>query len=219
MNKLLFLVSSNGGLLKFVYSCIEKGILSDYIISAVVADRNCGAYQFAKKKDLNCCIVKYDKHNREQLLSTMRDIEFDIAITTFYKLLDADIVNSFVGKLINVHPSLLPAFPGGLNASEVALKYGVKFLGTTIHFIDEGIDTGEIISQSVMPVEEDMSVDIVLDNQFRSWCLSLLNVLIRRVNEGAVDKARNYQNSSFNPQLCIDTDCINEEFWSELKNA
>jgi len=219
MNRILFLVSGNGGLLKFVFLCIEKQILPNYLISMVIADRECNAFDFAVKKGLNSRIVTYDSNCRTQLLYEMKSNEFDVAITTIYKLLDPDIVNSFDKKLINVHPSLLPAFPGGLNAGKVALKAGVKFLGTTVHYVDEGVDTGEIIAQSIMPIKENSDEIVVFNHHYQSWCLNLLNVLLLRVNCSAVSASNAYMDTLFNPPLSFDTAVFDDEFWSEIRNG
>jgi phosphoribosylglycinamide formyltransferase-1 len=217
MKKILFLVSRNGGLLKFIYSCIEKSILPGFEISCIIADRNCGGYEFAAEKKIPCRIVEYNENDRKSLLSVLSSFDFDFCITTFAKIIDRDIVSRFEGKLINVHPSLLPAFAGLFKATEKALAHGVKFIGTTVHYVDEGADTGEIIAQSIMPVTENLSVEAALDSQFRSWCLNLLNVLIRKTDNGISDKISIYQNVIFNPNLCFDTECFDENFWSEIK--
>jgi phosphoribosylglycinamide formyltransferase-1 len=219
MKKLLFLVSRDGGLLKFMKLCIEKGILPGFMICNVIADRNCGGYDYAMRKGIPCQIVDYNKNDRKSLLHAISDIDFDYCITTFAKIIDRDIVNRYEGALINVHPSLLPAFAGIRNATDKALESGVKFVGTTVHYVDEGADTGEIIAQSVMPVDSNRSDEAILDNQFRSWCLNLLNVLIRLTDENAIDKATVFQSSTFNPPLCFETDKFDDTFWSEIKNA
>jgi phosphoribosylglycinamide formyltransferase-1 len=67
------------------------------------------------------------------------------------RLLSAEFVAAYRGRILNIHPSLLPAFPG-LHAPRQALEYGVKFTGCTVHFVDEGLDSGPIIAQRVVPV-------------------------------------------------------------------
>jgi phosphoribosylglycinamide formyltransferase-1 len=70
------------------------------------------------------------------------------------RVLKSTFIKSFHNKIINIHPSLLPAFPG-LEAWKQALEYGVKFTGCTVHFVDEGVDSGPIILQAVVPVLPD----------------------------------------------------------------
>ncbi len=71
----------------------------------------------------------------------------------YMRILQAPMLNAFKNRIINIHPSLLPAFPG-LKAQKQALEYGVKFTGCTVHFVDQGIDTGKIISQRVVPIKK-----------------------------------------------------------------
>ncbi|NLS44751.1 MAG: phosphoribosylglycinamide formyltransferase [Firmicutes bacterium] len=74
-----------------------------------------------------------------------------LVLAGFMRLLGKNFLNEFKDRIINIHPSLLPAFRG-LNAQKQALEYGVKYTGCTVHFIDEGMDTGSIIDQRVVPV-------------------------------------------------------------------
>ncbi len=77
-----------------------------------------------------------------------------VCLAGFMRILTADFVRAFAGRILNVHPSLLPAFPG-LHAQRQALAYGVKLAGATVHFVDDGVDTGPIVLQSSVPVQPD----------------------------------------------------------------
>ncbi|MDH4199531.1 MAG: phosphoribosylglycinamide formyltransferase [Spirochaetia bacterium] len=81
-----------------------------------------------------------------------------IVCAGYMRILKKNILESFKGKIINIHPSLLPAFPG-LNAQKQALNHGVKISGCTVHFVDEGVDTGPIILQTAVEVKDTDSVD------------------------------------------------------------
>jgi phosphoribosylglycinamide formyltransferase-1 len=74
-----------------------------------------------------------------------------VCLAGYVRILTAPFVQHFAGRLLNVHPSLLPAFPG-LHAQRQALAYGVKVAGATVHFVDEGVDTGPIVLQAAVPV-------------------------------------------------------------------
>jgi phosphoribosylglycinamide formyltransferase-1 len=76
-----------------------------------------------------------------------------ICLAGFMRILSPRLVGHFKGRIFNIHPSLLPSFPG-LKVQRKALKYGVKFSGATVHFVDEGVDTGPIIVQAVVPILE-----------------------------------------------------------------
>jgi phosphoribosylglycinamide formyltransferase 1 len=75
-----------------------------------------------------------------------------VALAGFMRLLSPTFLAAFSGKVVNIHPSLLPAFPG-LHAQRQALRYGVRYSGCTVHFVDDGTDTGPIIAQRVVPVD------------------------------------------------------------------
>lgn len=81
-----------------------------------------------------------------------------VCLAGYMRLVGPVMLEAFPNKIINIHPALLPSFPG-LHGQEQALEYGVKFSGCTVHFVDEGIDTGPIIIQAVVPVLEDDTAD------------------------------------------------------------
>jgi phosphoribosylglycinamide formyltransferase-1 len=107
-----------------------------------------------------------------------------VCLAGFMRILGADVVQRLRGRLINIHPSLLPAFPG-LRAQRQALDHGVKVAGVTVHFVDEGVDTGPIIAQAGVPVldddtEESLSERILAEEH------RLYPEVIRRFAEGRV---------------------------------
>jgi phosphoribosylglycinamide formyltransferase 1 len=77
-----------------------------------------------------------------------------VCLAGFMRILSPAFVQALAGRLVNIHPSLLPAFPG-LHAQQQALEHGVKVAGVTVHFVDEGVDTGPIIAQASVPVRDD----------------------------------------------------------------
>jgi phosphoribosylglycinamide formyltransferase-1 len=77
-----------------------------------------------------------------------------VCLAGYMRLLSAGFVAHFAGRLLNIHPSLLPAFPG-LHPQRQALAHGVRVSGATVHFVDEGVDTGPVVLQAVVPVEPD----------------------------------------------------------------
>jgi phosphoribosylglycinamide formyltransferase-1 len=81
-----------------------------------------------------------------------------VCLAGFMRLLSPYFVAAFSNRILNIHPSLLPAFPG-LEAQRQALEYGVKFSGCTVHFVDENLDAGPIVAQAVVPVRDDDTPD------------------------------------------------------------
>ncbi len=100
-----------------------------------------------------------DEAMRDWLLE--RGVEL-VVLAGYMQLLSPDFLSAFPGRVINVHPALLPAFPG-LNAVEQAIEYGVKVFGVTIHFVDEGIDTGPVILQRAVELPWARDAKTVLD--------------------------------------------------------
>ncbi len=96
---------------------------------------------FKNKEEYNRSLIKLLKETKIQL----------VVLAGYMRLLSPSVVGAFPNKIINIHPSLLPAFPG-LNAQKQALDYGVKYTGCTVHFVDKEMDTGPIIGQKVVPV-------------------------------------------------------------------
>ena len=95
----------------------------------------------------------------QAMLDLLEDYKVDgILLAGYMRILPPSFVQAYRGKILNIHPSLLPAFKG-LHAQQQALLGGVKYTGCTVHFVDEGMDTGPIIVQAVVPVYEDDTVD------------------------------------------------------------
>ncbi len=89
------------------------------------------------------------------MVAALREARVDlICLAGYMRLLSPYFVAAFPRRILNIHPSLLPSFPG-LESQRQALEYGVKFAGCTVHFVDENLDAGPIILQAVVPVEDD----------------------------------------------------------------
>jgi phosphoribosylglycinamide formyltransferase-1 len=109
-----------------------------------------------------------------------------VVLAGFMELLDRDFVRRFRGRLINVHPSLLPAFPG-VRAIEQALEYGVKVMGVTVHFVDEGVDSGPVILQEAFELPLSYSRDIgEIEERVHEIEHELLPRAVRLLARGAV---------------------------------
>ncbi len=85
-----------------------------------------------------------------------------IVLAGFMRILTSFFVNNYKHRIINLHPALLPSFPG-IHSAKQALDYGVKITGVTVHFVDDGVDTGPIILQSVVPIDDSDSEDSLLE--------------------------------------------------------
>ena len=112
-----------------------------------------------------------------------RDIEL-VVLAGYMQLLSDAFLGRFPGRVINVHPALLPAFPG-LHAVEQALEYGVKVFGVTVHFVDDGVDTGPVILQRAVELPDARNADEVLE-RLHPMEHELLPEAVRLIARGAV---------------------------------
>lgn len=99
--------------------------------------------------------TRTDPEMEHRLIRSLKEKGADLLVLAgFMRMIKDDLLDAFPGSIINIHPSLLPAFPG-LAAWRQALEYGVKITGCTVHFVDKGMDTGKIILQRAVPVLDD----------------------------------------------------------------
>jgi phosphoribosylglycinamide formyltransferase-1 len=95
----------------------------------------------------------------QEVVAALKEAQVDlVCLAGFMRILSPVFIRAFPGRILNIHPALLPAFPG-LDAQKQALDYGVKFTGCTVHIVDEGMDTGPIVLQAVVPVLDDDTVE------------------------------------------------------------
>lgn len=135
------------------------GKLNAEIVMVVSDVETAGILDRAKERGLPAKFVapgkfrtKLDEVAEKEYIAAMQAAGVEwIVLAGFMRILKGDFLRAFEGKVINIHPSLLPSFPG-LEAWKQALDYGVKYTGCTVHFVDSGIDTGAIIAQRTVPV-------------------------------------------------------------------
>lgn len=158
MTKLAVLCSGRGSDLQSIIDAIDNGELQAKI-SVVITDKpNVMALTRAEKAGIkNICVDRKKFASRAnfeaEILQNLEGIDL-VVLAGFMRILSPEFVKKFAGRLINIHPSLLPAFPGA-HAHRDVLAYGVKVSGCTVHFVDEGTDSGPIILQSAVEVFDD----------------------------------------------------------------
>ena len=143
---LAILISGNGSNMLNILDACEKNILSSNVKVVITNNKNSKGIQAAKKKTKVCVINEIEMTMFEAKLNKIlitEKVNF-ICLAGFMKMLSKKFVNNWDRKIINIHPSLLPSFPG-LNPVKQALDKGVKYTGCTIHFVDEGMDTGRLL--------------------------------------------------------------------------
>ena len=157
---LAVLVSGNGSNLQAIIDQIEAGKINARIVCVV--SNNPDAFAITRDSQHHIPVIVHENRgfaNRREydaaLVKILQSHEVKLIILAgFMRILSDVMVSAFPNAIINIHPALLPAFPG-LHAQQQAIDYGVRFSGCTVHFVDCGTDTGPIILQSIVPVEQD----------------------------------------------------------------
>src|SRR3990170_3690264 len=158
------LVSGSGTNLQSIIDAIEAG-RCDASIKIVVSNRpDAFALERAKKHGIATAVIRVkDFPEREafdaEVLRILRENGVElIVLAGFMRIISRVLLDAYHMKIMNIHPSLLPSFPG-LDVQKAALDYGVKFSGCTVHFVDSGLDSGPIIIQAVVPVKDEDTVE------------------------------------------------------------
>ena len=129
--------------------------------------------------------TKLDEQAEQAFVKRLAEAEVDlIVLAGFMRILKGDFLRAFANRVINIHPSLLPAFPG-LEAWKQALDYGVKVTGCTVHFVDQGIDSGPILGQETVPVLEGDTA-ATLHERVQQAERSLYPKVVRALAEGRI---------------------------------
>ncbi|MGA1862361.1 phosphoribosylglycinamide formyltransferase [Deferribacter thermophilus] len=169
MKRLAILLSGRGSNFRAIYEAISNGDISNAEIALVISDKKeAKGLIFAKEKGLDARFVNpKDFESREEfdkyIVDLLRGKEIDlVCLAGFMRVITPYFVSAYRNRIINIHPSLLPSFPG-LNAQKQALEYGVKITGCTVHFVDEKVDHGPIIIQAAVPVLENDTVETLSD--------------------------------------------------------
>ena len=158
------LVSGRGSNLQAVLDRIADGYLP-LEIGVVISDK-ADAYALERAANVSIktvvvarkeCVSKEEFEDKIHAALVEAGCEL-VVLAGFMRILSGNFVSKWHNKIINIHPALLPSFPG-LDGQGQALEYGVKFTGCTVHFVDEGTDTGPIILQKVVPVLDDDTHD------------------------------------------------------------
>ena len=160
------LVSGGGTNLQAIMDAMDAGKITNATLEVVISNKkDAYALERAKNKGIEAVAVSpKDYETRDEfnkaLLETIDSYDLDlIVLAGFLVVLPAELVQKYENKIINIHPSLIPSFCGdgfyGLKVHEKALERGVKITGATVHFVDEGTDTGPIIKQKAVEVKSD----------------------------------------------------------------
>jgi phosphoribosylglycinamide formyltransferase-1 len=154
------LISGRGSNMVAIADGIAKGEIAGAEIVLVISDQPeaAGLRMAAARGLLTCAIARGERSRSEhdaEIVAKLRAHEVDlVCLAGYMRVLSQEFVSAYRLRILNIHPSLLPAFPG-LAAQQQALEHGVKWTGCTVHFVDESLDGGPIIAQAIVPVMDD----------------------------------------------------------------
>ena len=157
------LVSGRGSNLQAFVDAINSDRLVAKIGVVIADNPEANALRRVAGLNIPTAVVERKKYATKQAFEAAIIEQLDlhhvelVLLAGFMRILSPQFINRFPTRIMNIHPALLPAFPG-LDAQQQALDYGVKVSGATVHFVDEGMDSGPIILQEAVPVEEDDNV-------------------------------------------------------------
>jgi phosphoribosylglycinamide formyltransferase 1 len=158
-HRLGILLSGRGSNFLAIADHIERGTLANAEIAVVISNRaDAPGIEAARQRGLKACVIEANGRKRsdhdQEIISTLREHQVElVCLAGYMRLLSAGFVQAFPERILNIHPSLLPAF-AGLDAQRQALEYGVQVAGCTVHLVDEQLDHGVIVLQKVVPVLE-----------------------------------------------------------------
>jgi phosphoribosylglycinamide formyltransferase 1 len=156
LKKLGILLSGRGSNFEAIADSVKAGRLHAKIAIVISNRADAPGLELAKQRGLNTVLIPSKGRVREEhdaeVVAALKQAQVDlICLAGYMRLLSPDFIRAFPNRIINIHPSLLPAFPG-MDAQKQALEYGVKVTGCTVHFVDEHLDHGAIILQKTVPV-------------------------------------------------------------------
>ncbi len=170
MLKLAVFGSGSGTNAQAIIDAVEAGTLNAEIKCILSDVEDAFILERARKHNIpaihfDCAPfkTKLDGEAEEMVLQILKahDVAF-IALAGFMRIVKNGLLNAYAGRMVNIHPSLLPSFPG-LDSGKQAFDYGVKFTGCTVHFVDAGVDTGTIINQKCIAIEDTDTLERMME--------------------------------------------------------
>ncbi len=162
--RLAILISGRGSNMAALIDAAQSEKIPHSEVAVVISDQTSAAgLQKAKDCGIETLIIKRSGRSREEhdreIIAALRQRQIDlVCLAGYMRILSSDFIEAYRGRILNIHPSLLPSFTG-LEAQKQALDHGVKVAGCTVHFVDETLDGGPIIAQRMVSVREDDTVE------------------------------------------------------------
>lgn len=158
--KIGILISGRGSNMVALVDAVKSGEIPGSEIAVVISDKpDAEGLEKAKKRGVETAVIERRGRSREEhdaeIVAELRKRNVElVCLAGYMRLLSKDFIHAFENRIVNIHPSLLPAFPG-LDAQRQAFDHGVKISGCTVHFVDENLDAGPIILQRAVDVRDD----------------------------------------------------------------
>jgi phosphoribosylglycinamide formyltransferase-1 len=163
-SRIAILISGRGSNMIALADAVRDGIIPHAEISVVISDQpNAAGLSRAQERGIETLIIKRGgrtraEHDRE-IIAALRARRVDlVCLAGYMRILSNEFIEAYRGRILNIHPSLLPFFPG-LEPQKQALEHGAKTSGCTVHFVDETLDGGPVIAQREVPVHEDDTIE------------------------------------------------------------
>ncbi|MBW8359141.1 MAG: phosphoribosylglycinamide formyltransferase [Weeksellaceae bacterium] len=171
MKNIVVLVSGGGTNLQRIIDCTASGEIPNAQVTLVVADRECFGLQRAANHGIPNMLIKRGQDFSANLAKVLPQVTDLIVLAGFLSILNREFCGSFSGKIINIHPALLPKFGGkgmwGHHVHEAVLEAGEKESGATVHFVTPGIDEGQIILQKPFEIADNETVESLAEKIHR----------------------------------------------------
>lgn len=195
--RIAVLASGRGSNFQAVIDAVSAGKIPARCVALITDNPGAYAIERAKKAGIPVIVIDFSSFPSREvyeraLLSAMQELDADLYVLAGYmRILGKGIVAAFPGRMVNIHPALLPSFTG-LHGQRQAFEYGVKIAGCTVHFVDEHLDCGPIILQRCVPVletdDEDSLAERILEQEhiafpeaIRLFCEGRLEIVGRKV--------------------------------------
>ena len=187
--RVAILLSGRGSNFSALHAAVERGEVPARIV--LVASDRPDAPGLARAEELGLATAAVPRRkgesrgkHEERLLAALAEAEAEwICLAGYMRLLTSKLIGRYPQRILNIHPSLLPAFPG-LDAQRQALEHGVRIAGCTVHLVDEGLDSGPIVEQRAVPVRDDDGVEAlaarILEQEHQAYPAALARLLTER---------------------------------------
>ncbi len=158
--RLAVFISGRGSNFRAIHDKVKKGIIRGKIVVIISDNSAAPGLEYARSAGIRTAVFEKKREESrdayfERILTLLERESVDgIVLAGFMKVLSRNFIHRYPNRILNIHPALLPSFPG-VEAQKQAFEYGVKYSGCTVHFVDDGVDTGPVILQEIVPVLED----------------------------------------------------------------